>query len=444
VWSWYRAIPEPDARPGYRFPRCRSPRSSGRCFAACETNTVVLDDLSRRRNGGPGRASIARPESVAPVCLPTPSVARAPNCRRARETRERDDHGLARSTRPKEQSKASVRPAPAQTPVRAVTDTALDRLPGDDARGLGSRDRPGPGSRSRGSSRRLRAISACEFHSRVRCRRCRRSLRPVRSGLWLLKQLRQPRSARVHAGSVDLSGLTHDQTIAKLQSAYGYLAQGEVTITTPVGATTITYQQAGRGPDVQAMADAALALATRATPSRMPRALFIPRRSARHPGRHPDRSRGPGSTDSAARRDELDCAAERQATAKGGAFSFTPSTPDTASMSCRWLHAHRRAHPDERPCGSAGGGTFTTLSPQITDTDAQNAIALAQKMIVDVNLTWSTPPAAAPSSWKPQTWTIPAAQIRSWIVFGTQQDGTYAPAVDPAQVEAYLSSISRR
>ncbi|MGA2514243.1 MAG: VanW family protein [Candidatus Limnocylindrales bacterium] len=59
-------------------------------------------------------------------------------------------------------------------------------------------------------------------------------------------------------------------------------------------------------------------------------------------------------------------------------------------------------------------------------------------------LTWSTPPAAAPSTWKAQSWTIPASEIRGWIVFGTRQDGTYGPAVDPAQVEAYLSSISAK
>jgi len=36
----------------------------------------------------------------------------------------------------------------------------------------------------------------------------------------------------------------------------------------------------------------------------------------------------------------------------------------------------------------------------------------------------------------------PGDQIRSWIVFGMGPDGKYEPAVDPAQVEGYLSGIS--
>ena len=64
----------------------------------------------------------------------------------------------------------------------------------------------------------------------------------------------------VHVGSVDLSGMTHDEAIAELKSSYAYLGQGEVTLTTPVGATTITYQQVDRGPDVEAMVDAAMAV----------------------------------------------------------------------------------------------------------------------------------------------------------------------------------------
>src|SRR5450830_1492924 len=64
----------------------------------------------------------------------------------------------------------------------------------------------------------------------------------------------------VRVGSVDLSGLTRDQAMAKLQSGYAYLGDGLVTITTPIGTATVSYQQAGRGPDVEAMADAAMAV----------------------------------------------------------------------------------------------------------------------------------------------------------------------------------------
>jgi hypothetical protein len=66
--------------------------------------------------------------------------------------------------------------------------------------------------------------------------------------------------AGVHVGGVDLGGYTRDEAVAKLQAAYAYLSEGEVTIATPLGSATITYAQAGRSPDAEAMADAALAV----------------------------------------------------------------------------------------------------------------------------------------------------------------------------------------
>ncbi|MGZ6266759.1 MAG: hypothetical protein ACXWN4_07630, partial [Candidatus Limnocylindrales bacterium] len=64
----------------------------------------------------------------------------------------------------------------------------------------------------------------------------------------------------VRVGSVDVSGLSRDEVIAKLETAYAYLGQGEVTVTTPVGTATITYEQVGRGPDLEVMADAAMSV----------------------------------------------------------------------------------------------------------------------------------------------------------------------------------------
>jgi len=70
----------------------------------------------------------------------------------------------------------------------------------------------------------------------------------------------------VHAGSADLSGLTRDQAITKLQTEFANLSHGEVTVTTPVGVATITYQQAGRSADVEAMADAAMSVGHSGSP----------------------------------------------------------------------------------------------------------------------------------------------------------------------------------
>ena len=250
----------------------------------------------------------------------------------------------------------------------------------------------------------------------------------------------------VHAGTVDLSGLTRDEAIAKLQAGYAHLSRGEVTVTTPVGVATITYQQAGRGPDVEVMADAALSVGHSGNPiSDAPAVIHsaafgqdIPVVIRVDPIALALRIHDLVGTSSVA---PLDA----QATAKSGSFSFVPAATgrgiDENAIGAAIIDklTETTAPPD-----LAAGGAFVSLSPQITDSAAQDAIARAKKMVVDVNLTWKVPPAGAPATWKAQTWKISSALIRSWIVFGVGSDGTYAPAVDPAQVAAYLANITAK
>jgi vancomycin resistance protein YoaR len=250
----------------------------------------------------------------------------------------------------------------------------------------------------------------------------------------------------VHAGSIDLSGLTRDGAIAKLQAGFAYLSHGEATITTPVGVATISYQQAGRAPDAEVMADAALAIGHSGNPiadaaSLVHSAAFgqaIPVVIQVDPTALAQRLRQLAGNSTVAPRNA-------GVTTSGGAFSIVPATPgrgvDEKTLESAIIDT--LTQPDAATDLQLSG-PFVSLPPAVSDKGAQDAIASAQKMIVDVNLTWSTPPAAAPSSWKPQTWTIPASQIRGWISFGTQPDGTYEPAVDQSQLQAYLSSITAK
>ena len=250
----------------------------------------------------------------------------------------------------------------------------------------------------------------------------------------------------VHAGSVDLSGLTRGEAITKLESAFADLSRGEVTITTPVGTATITYQQVGRGPDVEAMADAAMSIGHSGdtiadASSVLHSAAFgedIPVIIKVDPTALAERIHDLVGT-------SLVAPQNAQATAKAGTFTFVPSSPgrgvDEKVIGAEIIND--LTNPSS-PADIQAGGTFVTVEPQVTDTAAQDAISQAQKMIANVSLTWKTPPANAPSTWKPQTWTITAAQIRSWIVFGMLPNGTYAPAVDPSQVEAYLANVTAK
>jgi vancomycin resistance protein YoaR len=258
----------------------------------------------------------------------------------------------------------------------------------------------------------------------------------------------------VHVGSVDVSGLNRDEVIAKLQTAYAYLSQGQVTVTTPVGAATITYQQAGRAPDLEVMADAAMSVGHTGNP--IGDAASIIRSSV-----------AGQSVPVVVHVDPMALATrihnlvgtsvlppqDAQVTLKGGTLALAPSTGgsgiDEVAISTEIID--KLTQPDA-PADLQAGGTYVTLNPRVSDKNAQDAIAAAQKMVVDVALVWNGAPAQSPapsqsaapikSQAPPKTFTIDAQTIRGWIVFGTKPDGSYGPAADPALVQAYLFALA--
>jgi vancomycin resistance protein YoaR len=250
----------------------------------------------------------------------------------------------------------------------------------------------------------------------------------------------------VHVGSVDLSGDTRDEAIAKLQAGYSYLSKGEVTVTTPAGSTTITYGQLNRGPDVDVMADTALSLGHTGNPmadaaSVIHSALFgqdIPVVIRIDPTALAQRVHDLVSA-------SLVPAQNAQASSKSGAFAVTQSAEGTGleedKIGASILNQLTQAN---APVDLQAGGSFVALKPQVSDSDAQQAITQAKKMVVGFKLTWTTPPNPLPAKWVPRTWTVTADQVSGWIIFGVRQDGTYAPAVDPAQIQAYLVGISNK
>jgi vancomycin resistance protein YoaR len=264
----------------------------------------------------------------------------------------------------------------------------------------------------------------------------------------------------VRVGSVDVSGMSRDQVIARLQSVYAYLGQGEVTVTTPIGVATITYQQARRGPDVEVMADAAMTVGHTGNPIGDAASIIrsaivgqsVPVVVEVDPMALATRIRAlVGSTATLPQ--------DAQASLDGGTFALTSSTTgrgiDEKAISGAIIDRLTRA---DAPADLQAGGTFVALDPQVSDRDAQDAIAAAQKMIVDVHLVWGgVPPASqapdaspiptptptpTPTPIPTQTFTIDAQTIRGWIIFGNKTDGSYGPAVEPALVQAYLSQIA--
>ncbi len=260
----------------------------------------------------------------------------------------------------------------------------------------------------------------------------------------------------VHVGPVDVSGLDRVEVIAKLQTYYAYLGQGQVTVTTPVGAATITYQEVARRPDVEAMTDAAMTVGHTGNPIGDAASIL--------------RSTIAGESVPVVVQVDPMALATRihqlvgtsvlppqnaQVTLTGGTLALSPSTGGSGidEMAISRDIIDKLTQPDA-PADLQAGGTFVTLDPRVSDKNAQDAIAAAQKMIVDITLVWNGAPAPsadpsqstapAQSQTPPKDFTIDAPTIRDWIVFGTKPDGSYGPAADPALVQAYLFQLSAK
>ena len=250
----------------------------------------------------------------------------------------------------------------------------------------------------------------------------------------------------VKVGNVDLSGSTRDEAIKKLQDGYAYLSQGQVIVTTPVGTATIGFAEAGRAPDAEAMTDAALAVGHSGgglgdAITALHSALFgesVPVVVQVDPNALAQRLHELVGKNNVAAKDA-------QVTGKDGNFSFTPSSTgrgiDERMMATTLIDQLTVTNP---PSQLQTGGTFTDANPAVSDKDAQDAITRAEKIVVDVKLTWATAPVSAPPTWTAKNWTISASTIRSWIVFGIRPDGKYGPTIDLIQAQAYLSAISAK
>jgi len=241
----------------------------------------------------------------------------------------------------------------------------------------------------------------------------------------------------VRVGSVDVSGMDRAQVVASLQTAYAYLGQGEVTVTTPVGVATITYQQAGRAPDVEFMADAAMRIGHTGNP--IDDAVFMLRTAINGQ-----------SVPIVVRVDPMAVATyvrqlvgttqvpsqNASVTVQAATFSLSDSAPgsgiDESAISSAFID---RLTQSDAPADILLGGAFLSVDPQVSSRDAQDAIDAAKKMAVEINLTWGGAP-------KPQTYTIDGQTVHSWIVFSASTDGKYGASVDPVPVRRYLSELA--
>ncbi len=257
----------------------------------------------------------------------------------------------------------------------------------------------------------------------------------------------------VSVGWVDVSGLTRAEIMARLQSACSYLGDGQVTIVTPTGTGTMSYQEAGRRPDVELMADEALSAGRSDNPligaagfyrgaiagQNVPIAVRVDPEAVAKKVR---------SLTSSSRL----LASDAEAMLFYGKFVAFPSRPGTAIDEVEVSKAivANLSSPDA-PQEFRVGEALVSLKPRVSNADAAAAIAAAERMVVDIALTFPLPagpvitpkPSATPTPSE-KTYPLSADVVRSWITFGMDDKGTYGPRVDLGKVEEYLSKLSGR
>jgi vancomycin resistance protein YoaR len=239
----------------------------------------------------------------------------------------------------------------------------------------------------------------------------------------------------VHVGDVDLSGLTPDEAAAKLDDAYAYLSQGKITVTTPAGKGTITYQDAGRGPDSQAMVDAAMSIGRGGDPvSGAALALKTFTGGADIPVIVKLDTLKLETKLHELTGESVNPAKDYSVAIEGDNYKILDGAPgsgiDEGAIARQLID--ELADPSTSSSVSVGG-KFVSIQPSVSAEDAQAAIDAASRMTADMTLAAGD-----------KTWTVPAATVHSWIIFGLRTDGEYGPIVNPASVSTFVSGLSKQ
>ncbi|HWP63805.1 MAG TPA: VanW family protein, partial [Candidatus Binatia bacterium] len=238
----------------------------------------------------------------------------------------------------------------------------------------------------------------------------------------------------VRVGQVDLSGLDPAAAAARLTAAYGSLAGGEIVLVAEGQERRLPLDQVGRGPDVEAMVAAAMAVGRSGSP--IERAVLETRTAIRGIELPP-----------IVRLDET--ALERRLSATlaslavrpedasvrlvDGDFVVEPGSFGLAVDEAAVLDRLRAELAAPQPVDElAVDVERTRVRPAVTTLEAEIARLRAERMAADLVLAAGD-----------ERWTIETATVREWLRFALTSDGRYLPVVDPDRVSRSLGGLAK-
>lgn len=240
----------------------------------------------------------------------------------------------------------------------------------------------------------------------------------------------------VVVAGVPLAGLTRDAARATLERELAGYGSGEAVVTVGDQTARFAYADLGRRADVATLVDLAWSIG-RDRPDPVERAAQGLRSLVDGTTITPIVVVDPGAVarEVAAAGDRLDrdpLSASAAVTKTG--FATTPAAagrgiPRDAVAAALVAKLGDPAAPGRLELSFDA----VTIEPGVTDEEASDAVLAATRIARDLTLT----------SGK-ESWTVPAATVRSWISFGPTADGGYGPAVAPTAPEKALTGLASK
>lgn len=236
----------------------------------------------------------------------------------------------------------------------------------------------------------------------------------------------------VHAGSVDLSGLTPAAAAARLRDAYAAFGEGQLVLSAAGSERTVTYADLGRRVDADQIVAMAMAIG-REGPV-INRIASNVRMFVRGTALTPD-----ATLERAALRREIATFAvqvavsptDAEVTLGSTGFMLKPGTDGRiADIDAALLTAEAALVDPAAPASVRVALPISVIEPDVTTVEAAAAREAAVRIAVDTTLLDAG-----------DTWTISAAQFQGWISFERTADGGYGPVLAREGLEAGLSAI---
>ncbi len=240
----------------------------------------------------------------------------------------------------------------------------------------------------------------------------------------------------VRVGSVDLSGLTPDAARADLQRAYGALAQGRIVLTGIDDEQVVRYDEIGRGPDIDTLLAAALAVGRTGSP--IERAVADARTALRgvvlEPGVTLDAeelARRVTAIADKLRVDPRDSTVTIEAT---GQFIVVPGhvgrIADPAPAIGSLAAALARMDAPDQIEADLG---VRVLEPDVSAAEAFEAKRSAERVTSQILLVVGE-----------ERLPIDGPVLRAWVSFRKTSDGAYRPVIDTTRLPVLLEALATR